>query len=1097
MHTVTACPIYRKASIRPKVVVVKSKARRGLASHSNSSLHRRIRSQKEESVVWQAIQDFVREKKESEKEMDSGTDLEVSRLSVSSTKYKDSTLRRQDKEIERLTKVNFDLQLRLFHLEEQLAQLDESVDFGNAESRFINIMEDKQKELEHKDDLLVKARQVIYALQNSIETLRAGGEIENPDIGDHGQNDSSIVIDRLLTIGEELGEARQLLGEAESRVEVMQQDAEDAAVNTAEILNLKDQLRMMEAKYHEAVDSNEDLRNELDAEMAANEALKASSERLQEAENLTSTLQKKIAELENALAQQQLAEEELRGEIGTLQEINAEREKEHQESLQTAQQKATLRVSELEEVLSACTTASSEWGEKLEKAVLDERKKAQELREELTQLHLDLDEKNINSEAAEEKIEALELEVARCRAEKENLENKLNEGQIDWASNVEGMTKETEFMKEKIETLEQELGQHRSERENLDSNAGNLQSQLEEQTKNSLAQKDKLEREIEANTEAFEAQIHALEKQVEALGHEKQVLEQERHDHVATLESRAESLENALQQLHENGVLKEALSEELEAAKLKIESSRTECEHLDNEVTDLRKELEAMMGKTEAESDEVKRRRTEFEKLRSDLEVVKKERETKEALRSQLEEECNILRLKNQSLEEANESLKRKRDSETEKLSSDLQALTEKESVIEAQRIQLEEECESLREKNEALQEESETASMQQKNVIEEHEKAIEALESNYEVLKLQHDELKSEHAEVSDLLAKVSKNEDEAQEAGEEMGVEIQNLWDMIDTATDDAKHWKEASDEHETQSKKWRELAQGFEKELLSVRTEREEIATSHGAQLEAAEKQMKMLRRDRDQTALESTQQVSDFQDQLRALKVGKDRSDSLLAELSEKIQDLENRLRKSVADLSREESLRVEMENVQAEMQSAATQLESRVGELVEELEIAKRDLVMQQSERSAEQAKRKQAETQLDENRAENCRLATQVASLQVSLDEEIFKYKEQEVEIADLEHEVRTLRAAEEREKLLADEVEKLRSFSSVAEKINPNVLHELKNLPSTQQSQIQLPTGPWKPIVFRQLEKSRALSAQLSQSVELHRKTLLDDLVA
>eukprot|EP00188_Purpureofilum_apyrenoidigerum_P003938 Plantae.Rhodophyta-Purpureofilum_apyrenoidigerum.ctg42707.p1 GENE.Plantae.Rhodophyta-Purpureofilum_apyrenoidigerum.ctg42707~~Plantae.Rhodophyta-Purpureofilum_apyrenoidigerum.ctg42707.p1 ORF type:complete len:196 (-),score=41.77 Plantae.Rhodophyta-Purpureofilum_apyrenoidigerum.ctg42707:2-589(-) len=117
--------------------------------------------------------------------MDSAVDLDLSRLSHGSAKFKDTTLGRLDKEIERLTKANFDLQLQVLAWEESMGDAEGDGELKRkSNSRFVTLMEEKQRELEDKDRYLVKARDIIYklvamndgALSTEMDS-RGGGEI--------------------------------------------------------------------------------------------------------------------------------------------------------------------------------------------------------------------------------------------------------------------------------------------------------------------------------------------------------------------------------------------------------------------------------------------------------------------------------------------------------------------------------------------------------------------------------------------------------------------------------------------------------------------------------------------------------------------------------------------------------------------------------------------------------------------------------------------------------------------------------------------------------------------------------------------------------
>eukprot|EP00186_Timspurckia_oligopyrenoides_P000449 CAMPEP_0182443964 /NCGR_PEP_ID=MMETSP1172-20130603/2568_1 /TAXON_ID=708627 /ORGANISM="Timspurckia oligopyrenoides, Strain CCMP3278" /LENGTH=938 /DNA_ID=CAMNT_0024639405 /DNA_START=223 /DNA_END=3039 /DNA_ORIENTATION=+ len=90
------------------------------------------------------------------------------------TRFSESTLKQQEREIERLTKTNFDLQLKLFHAEERLSTARTSPNAAksqNSESMVAQarLLENTKRELDQKIELLAKARTAIYKLNDALE----------------------------------------------------------------------------------------------------------------------------------------------------------------------------------------------------------------------------------------------------------------------------------------------------------------------------------------------------------------------------------------------------------------------------------------------------------------------------------------------------------------------------------------------------------------------------------------------------------------------------------------------------------------------------------------------------------------------------------------------------------------------------------------------------------------------------------------------------------------------------------------------------------------------------------------------------------------
>jgi len=98
----------------------------------------------------------------------------------------DATLRRQEKEIQRLKKANFNLKLQVFHLEEKLGLLPndfegdatnkstlsmEDSGLQSPKANLLQVLEEKEREVAQRDELLKKARKVIFSLQEKIKEL--------------------------------------------------------------------------------------------------------------------------------------------------------------------------------------------------------------------------------------------------------------------------------------------------------------------------------------------------------------------------------------------------------------------------------------------------------------------------------------------------------------------------------------------------------------------------------------------------------------------------------------------------------------------------------------------------------------------------------------------------------------------------------------------------------------------------------------------------------------------------------------------------------------------------------------------------------------
>ena len=78
-------------------------------------------------------------------------------------------------EVERLEKVNFTQRMRCFYLEEQLSRCrDGAVQEGSVERELVDLkvqLEERDREIQERTELLVKARSAIQRMQAEIDHL--------------------------------------------------------------------------------------------------------------------------------------------------------------------------------------------------------------------------------------------------------------------------------------------------------------------------------------------------------------------------------------------------------------------------------------------------------------------------------------------------------------------------------------------------------------------------------------------------------------------------------------------------------------------------------------------------------------------------------------------------------------------------------------------------------------------------------------------------------------------------------------------------------------------------------------------------------------
>lgn len=164
------------------------------------------------------------------------------------TGHTTETLGDEESELASLQKENFNLKLKLYYLEERVAQLREGVDSSGDEALHEELLqqrilvEEKMQELEERNMLLVKARNAIEALQADLELARAQGARNEPDAEEKHHGSGAADLQQKLDERDarilELGSSRdRALREADSLREELSQarkrEHEDTAAQSA------------------------------------------------------------------------------------------------------------------------------------------------------------------------------------------------------------------------------------------------------------------------------------------------------------------------------------------------------------------------------------------------------------------------------------------------------------------------------------------------------------------------------------------------------------------------------------------------------------------------------------------------------------------------------------------------------------------------------------------------------------------------------------------------------------------------------------------------------------------------------------------------
>lgn len=163
-------------------------------------------------------------------------------------RHSSGTLGDEESELASLQKENFNLKLKLYYLEERVAQLREGVDSSDDEALHEELLqqrilvEEKMQELEERNMLLVKARNAIEALQADLELARAQGGRNESDFGGNYPHGDVSDLQRQLDERDarilELGSSRdRALQEADSLREELSQarkrEQEDTVAQSA------------------------------------------------------------------------------------------------------------------------------------------------------------------------------------------------------------------------------------------------------------------------------------------------------------------------------------------------------------------------------------------------------------------------------------------------------------------------------------------------------------------------------------------------------------------------------------------------------------------------------------------------------------------------------------------------------------------------------------------------------------------------------------------------------------------------------------------------------------------------------------------------
>ena len=136
----------------------------------------------------------------------------------------------QDVEVQRLQKNNFNMKLRIFYLEERLAQRSGTDDHHALEEELFQqklLNEERSKELEDRNLLLIKSRNAIESLQTDLELVKAQC---------HTLQDSSVDV-------EQLENKTRLLELQDSKIQSLQQETDKQAEGQANAIRENGALR--------------------------------------------------------------------------------------------------------------------------------------------------------------------------------------------------------------------------------------------------------------------------------------------------------------------------------------------------------------------------------------------------------------------------------------------------------------------------------------------------------------------------------------------------------------------------------------------------------------------------------------------------------------------------------------------------------------------------------------------------------------------------------------------------------------------------------------------------------------------------------------
>lgn len=481
------------------------------------------------------------------------------------------------------------------------------------------------------------------------------------------------------------------------------------------------------------------------------------------------------------------------------------------------------------------------------------------------------------------------------------------------------------------------------ENEKLKNDIQEKNEQLSRLTGENFAEKNKLNKEIEAlikeqaniqeNSKVLEARISDLKENVNSLDEEKKLLIKKLETLKAELDSKNELISDHKKILEE---VKKEHQEEAEGLSLSLEKFKQQHEfELQATKQAHQEELESTVKQLSTKIDgyengTVKELHSKVEDLKGQLRA---KQQTNEKLTKQIEENTAKLLL----VSEENFAEKSKLENVIEELKKELASSQEHSKSLETKISGLEKNEEKLNEELEILKADHEKII---KEVNQKHEEKIKLFESQLESLKEQHtkeiqqitEEIESSKAEVDDLRKTVEKNEEE-----------IKKLNDSLNERTEELKKLKGQLEGLNLTREELSQKIAEKESNLLYVEKQNSAEKARLTAEIEGLRKEHEKNLEERDvlnnrilnleNDAKKLEEENKNLHEELQSLKIDLEAKDEKINHLNSEIEILTNNSLESEAKSKEAEE---KLESLINEFDSRVAKLKSKKRKKVEKL-----------------------------------------------------------------------------------------------------------------------------------------------------------------